>query len=119
LQQRRNTSTLCASCDWKNAMLFHTSAWRAAMPISSFSPPPPTRSLGGRTGLGSQRASFTLKWRPWKVVVSSLHKLFKIVSISSRARSRSGRLGKAQPVLLNSGSNQPAPKPGVARPPEI
>ena len=97
-------------------MLFQTSAWRAAMPISTCSPPPPIRISGRRAGFGSQSASFTRKCRPSKVAFSSVHIRFRISTISSSARSRSRVLGNAQPVCSNSGWNQPAPSPAITRP---
>ncbi len=55
-------------------MLFQTSACFAAMPISTRSPPPPTRMRGFFTGFGSQKASFTWKCRPSKLVFSCVQR---------------------------------------------
>ena len=95
------------------------SACCAAMRSSTFSPAPPIRIGVRRTGLGSQHASDTWKCRPAKVTRSSLHSRRRMIAVSSSARMRSPSGGNALPVPVNSASNQPAPRPAIARPPEI
>ena len=74
------------------------SAWRAAMPISTRSPPPPIRIGGRRTGFGSQIASFTEKCWPAKVVVVlGPQALQDLGTYSSSARSALAQRRERQP----------------------
>ena len=73
------------------------SAWRATMPISTFSPPPPIRMGGRRTGFGSHIASVKRTCRPSKVTDGSVHRRFNAAAVSSSARRRSFTGGNGRP----------------------
>ena len=99
-------------------MRLDSSAYLATKRSVFFSPAPPISTGIFDSGAGELMASVTRYHRPRNVGLSPASIPFTIWSDSSSRSKRSVKVPNSNPRLSCSSSNQPAPMPNWARPPE-